>query len=253
MRTVHLKNVELGAGAPKVIVPITGRTTDELVAQASVLARHDLDIVEWRVDFLDVALDTEKVLDAAAQVARAVGEKPVLFTFRTAGEGGEKAIEPDQYAALNVALIDSGLVSAVDVEQFFDAEAGDAVLAAAKAKGVAVVGSNHDFHATPPADEIVERLTAMQKRGMDVAKMAVMPVDPGDVLRLLEATWTMKSEHDDTPVITMSMAGTGMISRLAAQVFGSSATFAMVGRASAPGQVPVEELQPILRLLAANL
>lgn len=253
MRTVPLKNVVLGEGRPKVIVPITGRNTDELAAQASVLAQHDLDIVEWRVDFLDVAGDTPRVLEAARRVVDAVGGKPVLFTFRTQGEGGEAAIEPDAYADLNIALIESGLVDAVDVEMYFDQGAGDRVLAAAKSTGVPVVGSNHDFHATPPVEEIVGRLSAMQARGMDVAKMAVMPTDSGDVLRLLQATWTMASEHADTPVITMSMAGRGMITRMASQVFGSCATFAMVGRASAPGQVPVEELQPILGLIAQNL
>ena len=40
---------------------------------------------------------------------------------------------------------------------------------------------------------------------------------------------------------------------MAAQVVGSCATFAMVGRPSAPGQVPVEQLQPILALVDANL
>ncbi|WP_228488938.1 type I 3-dehydroquinate dehydratase [Raineyella fluvialis] len=252
MRTVRLRNVSLGEGRTKVIVPITGRTSDELVAQASELVRHDLDIVEWRVDFLDVAPNVEQVVAAGRRVVEALDGTPVLFTFRTADEGGEKAITPADYVQLNLGVIESGLVDAVDVEQFFDAEAGDAILAAAHAAGVPVVGSNHDFQATPPADEIVARLVAMQDRGMDVAKMAVMPTDAGDLLRLLEATWTMASRHDKTPVITMSMAGLGVVSRMAAQVFGSSATFAMVGRASAPGQVPVEELQPILRLIAEN-
>ncbi|QGF25257.1 type I 3-dehydroquinate dehydratase [Raineyella fluvialis] len=252
VRTVRLRNVSLGEGRTKVIVPITGRTSDELVAQASELVRHDLDIVEWRVDFLDVAPNVEQVVAAGRRVVEALDGTPVLFTFRTADEGGEKAITPADYVQLNLGVIESGLVDAVDVEQFFDAEAGDAILAAAHAAGVPVVGSNHDFQATPPADEIVARLVAMQDRGMDVAKMAVMPTDAGDLLRLLEATWTMASRHDKTPVITMSMAGLGVVSRMAAQVFGSSATFAMVGRASAPGQVPVEELQPILRLIAEN-
>ena len=104
-----------------------------------------------------------------------------------------------------------------------------------------------------PAEEIVARLVAMQERGCDIAKMAVMPADPGDVLTLLGATWTMASQHPTTPVITMSMSGRGLISRMAAQVVGSCATFAMVGRPSAPGQVPVEQLQPILALVDANL
>ena len=253
MKTVQMKDVVLGEGRAKVIVPITGRTADELVAQASELAKHALDIVEWRVDFFAEALDPESVKAVATKVVDALGGKPVLFTFRTKGEGGEQAATPEQYVALNVALIESGLVDAVDVEQFFDADAGDRVIAAAHDQGVAVVGSNHDFHATPEASEIVKRLVAMQERGCDVAKMAVMPQSQGDVLTLLSATWEMASQHAETPVITMAMAGRGVISRIAAQAFGSAATFAMVGRASAPGQVPGEELQPGLDLIDRNL
>lgn len=253
MSTVEIKGIVLGEGRAKVIVPITGRNAEELVAQASELARHTLDIVEWRVDFFSEMLNIEAVLEVGRAIVAALGGKPVLFTFRTAAEGGAQAIAPAHYAELNIALIDSGLVDAVDVEQFFDADAGDLVIAAAKRAGVAVVGSNHDFQATPPAAEIVRRLVAMQKRGCDIAKMAVMPHDPGDLLTMLSATWTMASQHAETPVITMSMGGVGVITRIGAQTFGSCATFAMVGQASAPGQVPVEDLQPILHLIDANL
>ena len=101
---VTLKDVVLGEGRVKVIVPITGRTEEELVAQASELARHALDLVEWRVDFFERAHDVDAVLAAAARVADALGGRPVLFTFRTAAEGGERSIDPDAYAALNLAL-----------------------------------------------------------------------------------------------------------------------------------------------------
>ncbi len=37
-------------------------------------------------------------------------EKPLLFTFRSAKEGGEQAISTEAYIALNRAAIDSGLV-----------------------------------------------------------------------------------------------------------------------------------------------
>lgn len=253
MRTVQLKDVTLGKGRAKVIVPITGRTPEELVEQAAALAPYELDVVEWRVDFLDVATQVEGVLEAGRRVVDVLGGRPVLFTFRTQAEGGAQAIEPDAYVALHLAVIESGLVDAVDVELSFDAVAGQRVIDAAHASGVAVVGSSHDFHATPPTDDMVARLVAMQERGCDVAKIAVMPLDASDVLRLLQATWIMTSRHDATPVLTMAMGGLGVVTRLAAQTFGSCATFAMVGRASAPGQVPVEELQPILRLIDANL
>lgn len=249
MAAVTLKDVELGSGRTKVIVPITGRTVGELIDQASALANHELDIVEWRVDHLDAVDRPDDVVSIGRQLVGLLGGRPVLFTFRTRAEGGQRPMGPAGYVALNTAVIEAGVVDAVDVEHAYDRAAGDAVIAAAHTHGVAVVGSFHDFGATPPADEIVATLVAMQERGVDIAKVAYMPQDAGDVLSLLQATWTMASEHPRTPVLTMSMAALGVVSRLSAPVFGSCATFAMVGRPSAPGQVPVEQLRPILALL----
>ena len=158
MQTVTVKDVTLGEGAVKVIVPITGTTTELLVEQAARLAEHDLDLVEWRVDHFEQVSDTEQVLDAARQIADALGGKPVLFTFRTAAEGGLQAITPEDYAELNIAVARSGLVDLVDVELYLDREQGDRVIAAAHEAGVKVVVSNHDFEATPPREEIVARL-----------------------------------------------------------------------------------------------
>lgn len=253
MQTVTVKDVTLGEGAVKVIVPITGTTTELLVEQAARLAEHDLDLVEWRVDHFEQVSDTGQVLDAARRIADALGGKPVLFTFRTAAEGGLQAITPEDYAELNIAVARSGLIDLVDVELYLDREQGDRVIAAAHEAGVKVVVSNHDFEATPPREEIVARLRAMQDRGADIPKIALMPKNPGDVLTLLAATYEMATRHADRPILTMAMAGPGVISRMAGEVFGSCATFAMVGQASAPGQVPVEELQPVLRLLHENL
>lgn len=252
MRTVTLKDVVLGQGSVKVIVPLTGRTLEELLTQARDLAGRELDIVEWRIDFFDEALDAGAVLDAAGRIVAELGGKPLLATFRTAGEGGATPIAADQYVAINRVLVESGLVDAIDVELFYERAAGDAIVHAARHAGVAVVMSNHDFQATPAKDELIARLRAMQNRGADIPKIAVMPTSPADVITLLDATQTMTSRYADRPVLTMSMGGLGVVTRLAGEVFGSCATFAMVGQASAPGQVPVEDLQPILRLLHAN-
>jgi len=140
-------------------------------------------------------------------------------------------------------------VDLVDVEYRRDRAAVERIVAAAHARGVAVVASNHDFDATPPKDEIVARLREMQELGADICKIAVMPRSTADVLTLLDATRTMHEDHADRPLITMSMGGLGVVSRIAGQVFGSAATFGMVGTASAPGQVDAGELRSALDLI----
>ena len=123
----------------------------------------------------------------------------------------------------------------------------------AHANGVKVIASNHDFHKTPAKEEIVSRLRKMQDLGADIPKIAVMPQNKKDVLTLLAATEEMASEYADRPIITMSMSGTGVISRLCGEVFGSALTFGAVGKVSAPGQMGIEDLTTVLGLLHKSL
>lgn len=247
MKPVRVKDVVLGEGAPKVIVPLTGRTAAALREQADTVVAH-ADIVEWRVDFFETVDDVESAVAQAAELATALNGTPLLATCRTSDEGGEITIEDEAYAALNIALARSGHVDLVDVE-YRRTGVVERIVAAAHERNVAVVASNHDFDATPPKDEIVARLRQMQDIGADVCKIAVMPRSTEDVLVLLDATRTMHERYADRPLITMSMGGLGVVSRIAGQVFGSAATFGMVGTASAPGQVDAADLRTVLDLL----
>jgi 3-dehydroquinate dehydratase-1 len=92
-------------------------------------------------------------------------------------------------------------------------------------------------------------MVLMQERGADIAKMAVMPQNRRDVLTLLAATVEMTEEHPSTPVITMSMSATGVTSRLTGESFGSALTFGAAKKASAPGQIGVEELKQVLDII----
>ena len=51
----------------------------------------------------------------------------------------------------------------------------------------------------------------------------------------------------------MSMAGNGIVSRLCGEVFGSAVTFGAGKKASAPGQIGVEELRKILTVLHGGM
>ncbi len=253
MNTVKVRNIEIGAGIPKICVPIVGVTREEILAAAENIKSTKADVVEWRVDWYEDIFDFAKT-EATMQALREVlGEMPILFTFRTSKEGGEKAIETEAYVELNQNAAKTGLVDLVDVEAFTGDDVVKAVVEIAHENGVKVIASNHDFHKTPAKEEIVSRLRKMQELGADIPKIAVMPQNKKDVLTLLAATEEMVSEYADRPIITMSMSGTGVISRLCGEVFGSALTFGAVGKVSAPGQMRIEDLTTVLGLLHKSL
>lgn len=253
MKPVEVRNIKIGEGVPKICVPIVGVTKEEIIAEAKTFDSIPVDIVEWRVDWFEGVFDFARVEDVLKDLRDALGDIPILFTFRTSKEGGEKAIDVQPYKELNIAAAKTGYVDLVDVEVFTGDDIVKEMIAAAHECGVKVVASNHDFDKTPDKDDIVSRLRKMQDLGADIPKIAVMPQNKKDVLTLLAATEEMSSEYADRPIITMSMAGTGVISRLCGEVFGSALTFGAAQKASAPGQIKVHDLQKVLHLLHKSL
>lgn len=253
MNTVKIRDIEIGAGAPKIIVPIVGITKEDIIEEAKTFDSIPVDVVEWRVDWFEGVFDFAKVEDVLKDLRTVLGNIPLLMTFRTSKEGGEKAIEPDAYAELNIKAAQTGYVDLVDVEIFTGDEIVKKIIDGAHAAGVKVIASNHDFFKTPAKADIIYRLRKMQDMNADIPKIAVMPQNKKDVLTLLAATEEMATNYADRPIITMSMAGTGVISRLCGEVFGSSMTFGAAKKASAPGQMGVEDLSTVLGLLHKSM
>jgi 3-dehydroquinate dehydratase-1 len=251
---ITIRDTVIGQGAPKTIVPTTGATAEQVLAQARAIgANPDVDVIELRIDYLDFATDSAKVAALGKQVAQAVHGKPLILTFRTKAEGGVKAIADADYGTLYTALIKERFIDLLDVEMFRDPQVVQQVVAEAHNAGIKVVMSSHDFKGTPSTEEIVARLRKQDSMGADVLKIAVMPRNPADVIKLLDATAQVRANYSLKPQLNMSMGGLGAISRLGGEVFGSDLTFGMIGEPSAPGQVEVNELRQVLDVIHASV
>jgi len=248
MKAVKVRNLEIGSGMPKICVPIVGKTREEILEAAREIKEAPVDLIEWRADWFEDVFDVERMKSILAELRSIIGEIPLLFTFRTKAEGGEKEIAYEQYKRLLKCVAEKGLVDLIDVEVFIDNEVSTLITEIQKL-GVSVVGSNHDFNKTPAKEEIIRRLCHMQVVGADIPKIAVMPQTEADVLTLLGATKEMTVKYADRPIITMSMAGMGVVSRIAGEIFGSAVTFGAMHKASAPGQLEVQKLREILEIL----
>ena len=186
MNPVKVRNVEIGTGLPKICVPIVG------LDAARIIKTTAADVVEWRVDWYEDIFDFEKTAETMKALRDALGDTPILFTFRTSKEGGEKAIDTDAYVELNQKAAKTGLIDLVDIEAFTGDDAVKAVVDTAHECGVKVVASNHDFHKTPDKEEIVSRLRRMQELGADIPKIAVMPQNKKDVLFIAQLAQAFK-------------------------------------------------------------
>lgn len=262
---VKVKTVEIGQGMPKICVPIVERDQEQILEKAQEISQELVDLVEWRVDYYDEVDNIELVIQTASLLQSILGKIPLLFTFRTAREGGERSISFEGYKNLLEQIADSGFVDLIDVEMFRGYDKAEGIIKGWKStdacnqpikdmvkrlgQKVIVVGSYHDFEKTPPKEEIVRRLLFMDKMGAMIPKMAVMPQEREDVFRLMAATSLADRLLLDKPVITMAMGALGAVSRIAGETFGSAVTFGCMDKVSAPGQIEVENLRKGLELL----
>lgn len=158
MNIVKIKGIELGKGSPKICVPVTGRTKEEIRLRLEELQEAEPDLAEWRADWYEGVFDREKLEDELAFLRRELGNMPLLVTFRTKEEGGEQEISREAYEKFLRQVISSGHADLIDVELFRGEELLAEICREAHQAGVKAVASSHDFNGTPEKEEMIRRL-----------------------------------------------------------------------------------------------
>ncbi len=246
-KSIDIRGMKLGEGRPKVCVPITGKSEEDILKEAKLAQAAKADLIEWRADHYEDVHKSGKAVEISEKLREVVGNMPILFTYRT--EGCNNPISLEEYLSLNKSIVQKKAVDLVDIELFMGDDVCRSFCEYAHQNDCIVVISSHDFEKTPNDQTIVERMCKMRELGADIPKIAVMPQNAEDVLTLLSATNQYANVHADGPLITMSMGWLGGISRVSGEIFGSSLTFGSTLRSSAPGQLSIKDVHTILEAL----
>ncbi len=253
----------LGEGMPKICASITEEDRKSVIASADIMVQKRVDLVEWRIDYFK-NIENEDVEDILKRIKRSLSGIPLLITYRTSREGGKGDMDVENYRQLLLRFASDSNTDLIDYEVFnnhdFSAELGafmseqlvpkDTLDFIAKLKQhVPVVGSYHNFHTSHDKETIIAILSYMDSLGCDILKEALMPKSDKDVLTLMDAVSDFKLTGIQKPVIAMSMGGIGAVSRVIGETFGSDVTFACVGGQSAPGQIEISKLRPLMEAL----
>lgn len=201
--------------------------------QARLAQQQGAGALELRADLL---ADPAQVC-AALTAVRAASSLPLLLTYRSTTEGGKGAGHGQGYEDYLASLLQlRPAVAAVDIEMA--CPASKALVAEAKAGGYDVVGSCHDFTATPSAAQITQKLAQITAAGADITKVAYMPRTAQDVAALRHAAHDFAGAYPHQPLIAISMGQLGTPSRTDLV---NCLTFATIadGAASAPGQATI--------------
>ena len=242
-----MRSVKFDNYSSKLCVPLTGADPNALLQQAE-RARAVADIAEWRADYFTAGDLCTAVPRMMAQLRGALGDMPLLFTYRTKPEGGNGDVPDDAYSAICAAAAKSGEADLLDIEYSRGAALCGELAKMARGAGARTVISRHDFSGTAPEDALLEQFAAMRAAGADFPKLACMANAPRDVLALLSAS----RRHADMcgPVIAVPMGTLGSFGRVVCGMYGSCLTFAALGgEGCAPGQLPAKQTRALIALL----
>jgi 3-dehydroquinate dehydratase I len=228
---LKLGPLELGT-VPRIAVPLT----DADVQTHADAVRRYADAAELRIDRFG-RHDTAHVAEVC-RAARGLG-LPLIATVRAAAEGGAVELSDDERLALFAAALP--LADAVDVE--LRAPIRDRVVALALGRRALAIVSQHDFAQTPPDADLTAICDAAALARADVVKIAAHVAGPVDGERLLDLLRARRHQN----LIVIGMGPHGVASRVFFPLLGSLITYGFVGRAGAPGQLPLAELHDALR------
>lgn len=208
-------------------------------AQALDATRYlDADIIEWRADYLP----KEVILQVAPAIFEKFAGRELVFTLRTRSEGGQIELSPEEYIHLIKEVAQLYQPDYIDFEYYSYKDVFEEMLDFPN-----LILSYHNFQETP--ENMMEILSELTSLNPKLVKVAVMAHTEQDVLDLMNYTLGFKTLNPEQEYVTISMGKVGKVSRITADVTGSSWSFASLDEASAPGQISLANMKKIREIL----
>lgn len=249
-KTMRVRNICFGAeGVYPICISLMAETEAELYEGLRRIKRLEPDMVEWRVDYFQnpqaLCADRARFGAILERMREILQHTVLLFTCRTAAEGGQAELTPQDYCEMCVQAAQQPQIDMLDIEIMRKGTLA-AVRAVRKGGVPALVASYHDFSETPENGVMNRLLERMLREGADICKLAVMPRSQQDVERLLAVTRENDMRQDGQALLmTISMGTLGTVSRIEGCRWGSCFTFASADEngGSAPGQISISALR----------
>jgi len=216
---------------PNIVIPVTDTATLREITNSRAVQLWD--IVEIRVDRIP------EISELCSEISSI--PSPVLLTCRHPDEGGFNQLhDPQERHAILAPLIPHA--AAIDIE-IASAPQMLQTISLAKASGLTLILSAHDFSGTPETKQLQSMVKNGITNGADIIKIATTTETPDALCRL----FSLFTEFPQQPLALMGMGRLGMASRLMAAQSGSTLNYAALEETTAPGQWPVEEFRNLLQ------
>jgi len=209
--------------------------TPQKINQILKLALKKSDYVEVRLDFLKI----EQVPIALEIIKKDLNR--IVCTLRPKTEGGKfPGSEKERISILKLIAEYSPFL--LDIE-FNTLEKNPSLRKYLKSTKTKLLVSWHDFKKTPNSFELKKKLNQMSKTSSNL-KIVSTAKSTDDSTRMLE----LYSKKGKNNLISFAMGDFGRISRILCLYLGSPYTYVSLGKAVAPGQFSIDEVNKIINL-----
>lgn len=200
----------------------------------AVALRHPPDYFELRLDALAPVLP-----DAQPFISQL--HAPLIITARHPAEAGMHHLSPGRRCELLVRYLPRARYVDVELRSVTELQT---VLDTAKKQGVKRIISVHDFHHTPPCEELQHLLGAARRAHAHVFKIVTRTDTQDEVARLVEF---FERNKDRLPISAMGTGALGCETRLALARRGSALNYVHLGARQVEGQLSLAEMRRHLR------
>jgi len=209
--------------------------TPQKVKQTLKIALKKSNYVEVRFDFLKI----EQIPETLEIIKKDLNK--VVCTLRPKTEGGKfTGNEKERIAILK--LIAEYTPFLLDVE-FNTLKKNTQLRKYLKSTKTKLLVSWHDFKKTPNSTQLKSKINQMSKFSSNV-KIVSTAKTTNDSTRMLE----LYSKKGKMSLISFAMGDFGRVSRILCLYLGSPYTYVSLGKAVAPGQFSVDEVNNIINL-----
>ena len=199
------------------------------------IALKKSDYVEVRLDFLEVG----QIPNVLELIKKDLNK--IVYTLRPLAEGGKFSGNEKERISI-IKLIAEYNPFLLDVE-FNTLNKNKELVRYLKTTKTKVLVSWHDFKKTPKSSELKNKIRQMSKFSSNV-KIVSTAKSTEDATRMLE----MYSKKGKNNLISFAMGDAGKLSRILCLYLGSPYTYVSLGKAIAPGQFSVDEVNKIINL-----
>jgi 3-dehydroquinate dehydratase I len=209
--------------------------TPQKIKQTLKIALKKSDYVEVRFDFLKI----EQIPIALEIIKKDLNR--IVCTLRPKTEGGKFAGKEKERIAI-IKLIAEYSPFLLDIE-FNTLEKNPLLRKYLKSTKTKLLVSWHDFKKTPTSSDLKKKINQMSKMSTNL-KIVSTAESTEDSTRMLE----LYSKKGKNSLISFAMGDFGRISRILCLYLGSPYTYVSLGKAVAPGQFSVDEINKIINL-----